>query len=290
MEPKRVKSSGLRIPVPRPERYEWEEISNSPPPSTQNILQLFDTSTIVRDHPRKYQHLLAQEEVVDENPQPERYIGKQSRSASVQLFSSPSSIKKTSSLVDLKKFFQQDHTQQDNNVKLQEKAPLDPNIMTIKDTFQTDKNNSAGLSAIAQKYDGFPRLSGLQERRFSLDDLSVIKDPVAGSNDDSMSSTSDAVHKTDKVCDSNDLVPVSLQPTPRRLFGIGAYFQPPPETVLLPKDTAKAYKLTDEITKRGITASGIKAGDRRSIDSSDSSCNKKAPTRAEINIWTPSGM
>ncbi|XP_071948633.1 uncharacterized protein [Antedon mediterranea] len=303
MDQKRIKSPVLRIPL-RPERYEWEEISNSPPPSTQNILKLFDTNTLVRDHPRKYKLLLAQDEG-SEQAIPQTLEERRPRSSSTKLItSSPSeSVRKNKSLVDLKTFFQHNS---DAHVKgySHHEALSDADAGIAKLTLDTDEQNleSTNLSAIAQKYAGFPqttepdgqerrfsfgipqKLEHQQDRRVSMDDSILRKGEHSDESNktSSMPSTSANVQKVDTQCESDDMMPVSIQPQPRRFLGIGAYFKPLPETLLVPKDNIKTSHLTEEINKRGITAA------RKSSDVTD--CKKKVPTQAEMNMWAPSGL
>lgn len=68
---------------------------------------------------------------------------------------------------------------------------------------------------------------------------------------------------------STHLVPLTIQPEPRRLFGFGPKFQPPSETVMIP---AEDFALLKRIKQEGLENA------------------VKAPTKAEMNTFAPFSM
>ena len=102
---------------------------------------------------------------------------------------------------------------------------------------------------------------------------------------------------------SPELVPVTITPEPRRLFGFGPQYTPPAETVMVTPDQARKISggsmaggsLVDKINLAGITgaAGGITAMDGPAAAPAGGSRQRKMgsimrpPTGEEMNTWAP---
>ncbi len=87
-----------------------------------------------------------------------------------------------------------------------------------------------------------------------------------------------------------------MTPEPRRLFGFGPQYQPPSETVYLPKDQAQAYtggsaaaggSLVDKVKLAGITAVDAPTADAAAGKQRKFGSILKPPSGEEMNTWAP---
>ncbi len=91
--------------------------------------------------------------------------------------------------------------------------------------------------------------------------------------DSATSPSTDFTPKSTSEAATPEMVPVTVTPEPRRLFGFGPTFQPPSETVMMPAEAVKQGDgaLLQKIRQEGITSRGRKI--------------TPPPTYAEINTF-----
>ncbi len=74
----------------------------------------------------------------------------------------------------------------------------------------------------------------------------------------------------------------TVQPKPRRLFGIGPLYNPLPETVI---EGAAQTSLLDRVKKEGLGAGKDEAAKKAAP-----AFKKSAPAKPEVNTWAPFSM